>query len=384
MNRDTFCSYPFNSIFLGPDGHVKPCCSAVMSVGDLHTDSIDTIIQSNQLRGIRQSILDGEWNPACRQCQRQEEQGASSERDSDLEKFKDAIGTDIDSSTFKLQRLDLRWSNTCNLNCVYCYEFFSSRWAKINNIDVNSLDENHINGLFRFIEERKDSITTIMLLGGEPLLQKPNERLLNILSGHGIYILTNFSVPLQTNRIAQRLLAEPHIGWGLSFETVGDRFEYVRRGADWKLFLKNIEYYQLNKSKPLNAHSLYSIYSAFNLVEFYEFITTHQFNTVHWSLLESSGESSKANVLNLPGPMKLAAINEIDRCVELFPEASGIDALVSFRNTMSASLNSNVITTDGKIQDAFLTEITSIKNKLGDYKLFSELWPEVNGMLNDR
>ena len=71
MNKETFCSLPFTEIFLGPDGHIKTCCSASTSLGSLHTNTIDEIINSKKSISIRQHILDGKWHSSCKQCQRQ-------------------------------------------------------------------------------------------------------------------------------------------------------------------------------------------------------------------------------------------------------------------------------------------------------------------------
>ena len=142
VNKETFCALPFTEIFLGPDGMVKPCCSSNTAFGDLNSNTIQEIIQSERSLEVRRSILRGEWHPSCIQCKRQESQGIRSERDLDLDKFIAKNGT-VDESYFKLVRLDLRWSNTCNLSCTYCYEYFSSKWAEIKGIKVNAVvDEN--------------------------------------------------------------------------------------------------------------------------------------------------------------------------------------------------------------------------------------------------
>ena len=181
MNKETFCSLPFTEIFLGPDGHVKTCCSASNSIGSLHTNTIDELINGKVATDIRQHILDGKWHESCRQCKQQESQNARSERDSDLERFQNNFGI-VDRSFFKLKRLDLRWSNTCNLSCTYCYEYFSSKWATLKGLKINTIKDENENSLFLMIEKNIDSIENILMLGGEPLLQKQNLRLVNTIT----------------------------------------------------------------------------------------------------------------------------------------------------------------------------------------------------------
>jgi MoaA/NifB/PqqE/SkfB family radical SAM enzyme len=388
MNKATFCSLPFSALFLGPDGCIKPCCSSRKSFGNLNEAPLEDILQSSTAQDVRQSIINGEWNDACTQCKNQEAQGAPSERNRDIDKFTEFFGENIDKTTYSLQRLDLRWSNVCNLNCVYCYEFFSSKWAKINNIKVNKLTEERVDSLLLLVDESKDGIHNVVMLGGEPLLQKPNERLIKILSNKNFYILTNFAIPLHSNQIAQQLFNEPHATWAISFETVGERFEYVRRGSKWQIFLDNIEYYEKSARGhiPLVSHSLYSIYSAFNLVEFYEFIIEKKFNRVQWNLLESTGDFLDASIFKLPVKMKERAILEIDKCIELFPDAPGIDTLLIYKNTLMQLIakDKNIISTNYHAKGLMLNELVSTERKLKDTtSSFSELWPEIYEMLNE-
>ena len=376
MNKETFCSLPFTEIFLGPDGHVKSCCSASNSIGSLHTNTIDELINGSVATDIRQHIIDGKWHQSCRQCKQQESQNARSERENDLERFQNDFGI-VDRSFFKLKRLDLRWSNTCNLSCTYCYEYFSSKWATLKGLKINTIKDENENSLFLMIEKNIDSIENILMLGGEPLLQKQNLRLVNtITDDRSFYILTNLAIPLEYNSIAQTLINERNAKWGVSFETVGKKYEYVRRGASWDLFVKNINYIQEKTSNNLDAHSLYSIYSEFNLVEFYEFIHENKIKNVFWNLLESSGENSTASVLKLSPELKQRAIDEIIRCENLFPDAPGLDWLLTFKKNLSLKSDST--------NKSFVEEINSLENtylKNETFK-FSNLWPKEWELLN--
>jgi organic radical activating enzyme len=378
MNKETFCSLPFNEIFLGPDGGIKTCCSASESIGSLHEDNIETILQSDVARGIRQSVINGQWHPACVQCQRQEAQGARSERKSEMEEFVAEHGLP-DQSTFKLKRLDLRWSNTCNLSCTYCYEYFSSKWAQLKGIKVNTIKDENENSLFLLIEQHKPTINSILMLGGEPMLQKQNARLIETLTDRSFYMLSNLAVPVQTNKVGQLLIKERLSQIGVSFENVGDRYEYVRHGASWKVFDDNIKYIherRPEKFQRIEAHSLYSIYSAFNLVEFYEYILENKFQDLFWNLLESSGESEFASVLNLSPELREKAVKEIENVERQFSDAPGLDWLRSFKSPLLAdnekNHNSKFITEFDKLENTYLTDKTS---------MFKDLWPEVHSLL---
>jgi MoaA/NifB/PqqE/SkfB family radical SAM enzyme len=368
---NNFCQLPFTSIFLGPDGGIKPCCSSRMNLGNLNEQSIDEILQGEIATSIRDSIIEGTWHKACGQCKEQEIRGVRSERLSGKNNFM-LKHKSISKNYFKLERLDLRWSNICNLSCIYCYEYFSSKWAQLKGIKVNNLKDVNENGLFSLIELHKDSVETIMLLGGEPLLQKQNLDLVNILPDKNYYILTNLCVDLLNNPIAEKLM-EKHITWGISFETIGPKFEFVRHGGKWEVFDKNIKYLQ---TRALEAHSLYSLYSAFNLDEFYDYILQNNFKEVHWGFLMYSGLNNRAEVSNLPHKLRELACSHLEYIIKNYSEAPGIADLTNYYNIMVNSLGANNPNNFqdelGKIQDYF--SVSKIDK-------FLELWPNLSTLL---
>jgi organic radical activating enzyme len=379
VNKETFCSLPFTEIFLGADGMVKTCCSAGQALGNLNTDKIEDILQSDTAIRIRQNIIDGKWDPACVQCKRQESQNVRSERSNNLDEFVKEHET-FSADYFKPKKLDLRWSNTCNLSCVYCYEYFSSKWANIKGITVNTLKDENENDFLLYIEKNTTTINNIMLLGGEPLLQKQNSTLLDTIPKANVYILTNLAVPLKNNPLANKLISSSNVAYGVSFETVGHRYEYVRHGAEWSVFDNNLDYLvEKVENFSINAHSLYSIYSAFNLVEFYEYILNKNvFRTIYWNLLESSGAGPSANVLFLNESLKSKAVAEIEKCENLFPNAPGIESLSSIKNSLinqSNNKNNNLV---------LCQEILSVEKQLNKQpgKQFQDLWPNEWELLN--
>jgi MoaA/NifB/PqqE/SkfB family radical SAM enzyme len=379
MNKETFCAYPFNTIFLGADGGVKTCCSAEMDIGDINKQSIQEILQGPTAQGIRQAIVEERWHPQCAQCQKLEAMGARSERvdTNSVQKFEEFESAT--KETFELQKLDLRWSNLCNLACNYCYEYFSSKWSVLKGIKINANKAEAEDSLFTLIAENinsVDSIETINLLGGEPLLQKQNHRLIDLLPTKNYYILSNLSIDLPNNTIAPKLIANPNAQWGISFDTVDKRFEYVRHGAEWTTFVSNLRYLNAQGVKTINAHPLYCTYSAFNLCEYYDFVIGEgYFNEVYWCAIQNI---RSLNVFKLPDNFKRKALAELDLCIAKY-SSSGYD--------MSAleNIRSQLIPTIGRTGDEWLikkleftdwTHATEVKY-LNDKKYsFNELWPD--------
>jgi MoaA/NifB/PqqE/SkfB family radical SAM enzyme len=386
MNKNNFCAFPFNTIFLGADGGIKTCCSSGVNLGNINEQPIQDIITGPLAKEIRQTIVDGEWHPACNQCKTLESYGARTERTGVLHKmieFKNAT-----SSTFRLQKLDLRWSNTCNLACNYCYEYFSSKWATLKGIAVNANKTTAEDSIFALIEESKDTIQDLNLLGGEPLLQKQNNRLLDTLSNKKYYVLTNLSVDVPNNIIAKKILANSNSSWGISFETVGDKFEYVRHGAEWKTFTNNLHYIKNNSSSNtgIAAHPLYCTYSAFTLCEYYDFLMSEDiFHQAYWCVLQNI---PGLNAFTLPDKLKMKALDELDKCIDKYKKTRfDMIALESIRKNLYESLIINrpnetpdaIIDSNYRDRTKFLEWIDEIELKfLKDKKhKFSDLWPEL-------
>lgn len=379
MNKETFCAYPFNTIFLGADGGVKTCCSATIDIGDINKQSIQEILQGPMAQGIRQAIIEERWHPQCEQCQKLEAMGARSERVDTGSANKFEIFKDATKETFELQKLDLRWSNLCNLACNYCYEYFSSKWSVLKGIKINANKAEAEDSLFTLIAENinsVDSIETINLLGGEPLLQKQNHKLIDLLPTKNYYILSNLSIDLPNNTIAPKLIANENAQWGISFDTVGDRFEYVRHGAEWTTFVSNLRYLNKQGVKMINAHPLYCTYSAFNLCEYYDFIISEgYFNEVYWCAIQNI---RSLNVFKLPDNFKHKALAELDKCIAKYG-SSGYD--------MSAleNIRDQLVTTIGRTGDEWLvkkleftnwTHATEVKYLSDKKHSFNELWPD--------
>lgn len=308
VSKETFCGKPFSGLFLSPDGGIKYCCALNENLGNINEQTIDEILNNDLSKDIREKILNNEWHDACRYCKNVEDRGGESERITTLDKMED-----FKDSNYKLEQIDLRWSNTCNLSCTYCNSMFSSKWAAIFNEKINQNKSNTEESLIQYIIDNNETLSTVLLLGGEPLLQKQNEKLISNINCD-ITILTNLSVVLNDNKIYNNLIEKDNVKWNVSFETIGDKFEYVRRGADWNVFKSNL-YELFNRTgRKIGAQPVYCLYSALNLSEYYDFINECGFfDNVFWQVLN---HPKNLDIFNYPKNVKLLAIQEIDKCVD--------------------------------------------------------------------
>jgi organic radical activating enzyme len=309
-----FCYAPWTNIHINPQGIYKSCCAGQVEMGDLRVIPINQVVSSPELTEIKQAILDNKEHSNCNICIRQEQNTSMSERSwyNDIVENRTININHIDDQ--HLQNLDIRWSITCNLSCVYCDHWASSQWAAHKKIPISRLDySDTMPGILEFINSNKKTLKNLALLGGEPLLQKENDQLLDVIDPDVyINVITNLSVPLENNRIFKKLLEKNQVMWDVSFETVEKRFEYVRHGANWDLIIKNIRYLQdAIKNKPghlIGITSQYSVYNALNLIELHEYFEDHKIPKMRWNELN---HPYLLSVISLPQQFIDRAVKEL-------------------------------------------------------------------------
>jgi sulfatase maturation enzyme AslB (radical SAM superfamily) len=363
------CIFPFKGIFIESTMDVKFCCAGKYYFGNLKNSSLEDILLGEDASSVRDHIRNNRVHEYCTPCHGIENLGGNSQRTPIEEHIKPIIFTE---TSYQPDRIDIRWSNTCNLACNYCLPHFSSRWADVLSINIKSPSDEIYEKIFEFIEKYKNSIHNILMLGGEPLLLKQNNRLLDILPNKNYGIITNLSNPISKNLIAKKLLAEKNVSWGISFENVGKRFEYVRDGAKWNLFFENLRTLKNNK-KHLHFYPLYCIYSAFNLVEYYELVDEFDINKITWQLLVAD----PMRVDTLSQRLKDHAIKEIDIISTRFNGYPGVSELEKIKDNLITSSNKD------NTNKRFLDWTHNLENnQFSKNDLFKNLWPSLYGMLN--
>jgi MoaA/NifB/PqqE/SkfB family radical SAM enzyme len=245
-------------------------------LGNLNSQTIDQILNSNQMVKIRTSLAQGQAHEYCSNCVRAERFGADSER-----AWHNNVNPDFDYAAAGDQYhypviVDVRWNTTCNLSCNYCGPTCSSKWAGIKNIPFKSGARPYYEQVCDFIEQHYEHIHEVALVGGEPLLLPENNRLLDVIPESAIVtLITNLNVDLQNNQIFRKLSQRQRVGWSMSFDNIDQRFEYVRHGGSWSVLQENLKIIQqLMKSQGQwgGVHAVYNIYNATRLCEFRQFV----------------------------------------------------------------------------------------------------------------
>ena len=226
----------------------------------------------------RNLMLNGEWPQAgCQYCEKIEVAGGMSDRQYQThesknlnfipkELFDDATATEVVPTI-----LEIYFNNVCNMSCVYCGSWFSSKWEEENkkfgiftqgnvtfgyNKPPNLHYEKMLADLWKYLEEndRYKAIRFYQILGGEPFFQKEFDTSLEFWENHPnpdvvFNIITNLKVPPKKFRayidrfekmIADGKLARLQISGSL--DAWGPQEEYVRQGLDLDEWTNNWEY----------------------------------------------------------------------------------------------------------------------------------------------
>jgi MoaA/NifB/PqqE/SkfB family radical SAM enzyme len=369
-----YCAAPWRGLHINPRGDVKTCCAGDPNMlGNLDTHTITEILQGPVMQEIRQSIRNGKPHDYCYNCVQSERYGRS-ERNWHNEvnpDFNSMTATDLEHIPVLL---DIRWNTTCNLSCNYCGDKCSSKWADLKKISFKSGARPYYEQVCAYINQHQVHIKEVALVGGEPLLLKENERLLDVIPNNCILsLITNLSVDLENNKIFQKL-KNRQVQWSASFDNVGQQFEYVRHGGQWSQIEKNIKLITQLSGHKIGIHAVYSVYNATRLNEFIDWVRSQGID-IHW---QSLYQPECLDPLRLgPGIQNLALL-------ELQTALTRQDLTISERDFFEQALANNQSTSHpGLIKElqAHINEmeLTYHKDQAGN---FNKLWPELEKIVN--
>lgn len=228
----------------------------------------------------RKMMLNGQWpGHGCEYCRHVEEAGGISDRQFQLNLQKDRgltppeLNNNVTATSITPTILEVYFTNTCNMSCIYCGPHFSSKWedenrkfkSNFNDQDIkfsvaNSFDnpnyDQMVKGLWEYLEKDQNYLILrrFHILGGEPFLLKETDDVISFWESHPnnnlvISIISNLNIPhkrfveymlkfenlIKENKIWKVQLTASLDGWGIEQE-------YTRYGLDLKLWEKNFEW----------------------------------------------------------------------------------------------------------------------------------------------
>jgi hypothetical protein len=226
------------------------------------------------------------------------------------------------------------------------------------------------------MQAKGKSLQGLVLGGGEPLLQKGLLDMLRCLDSQKVRVMvtTNLSMDLTNNDIYNELKTWPSVDWQVSFDNcTADRFEYVRDGANWIQFKANLDLLKAD-GQHVQAHPAYSIYCAFDLVEYYEFCEANDLN-LFWCELTNPWD---LDVRRLGPDIRQLAVDEIDKVTQRWGQENEHNLAVSTLQRYRTQLldNSYIFNVDEYTPDT-LAWHRNIEIELNKSKKFEDLWPDL-------
>lgn len=238
-------------------------------------DTIQDYTLSQAVNDAKEKLMAGEWPAGCQRCQRDEEAGVPSKRQLDYTQWQEHYEAYQPEDGFIT--VDIPFGNACNLKCIMCSSYASSKWRK-EYIDIYGIDypaNYSMNKPFaEWMLENLPNIIHMDIPGGEPFITDVPQQL---------KVLQNYIQSGQSKKItlhyttnAQQLPPEEfwdawehydHVDLQLSIDGIGPRYEYIRYPGRWDKTERVAQEYLNRTSKMSNASlSLSYTVSAFNIL----------------------------------------------------------------------------------------------------------------------
>lgn len=269
----------------------------------------------------REKMLAGQWpGEGCEHCKKIEDAGGTSDRMIHLDMPNYNPPRELESNptatTVTPKVLEIYFSNTCNLKCIYCGPHFSSQIQQENNKFGNFL-QNDVrilkyqlpeefssasDKMFEWLDAHAHELDKLIILGGEPFIQKQTHRLLDFLSQRSLpnldlVFFSNLTIEHEKFKNYMSTLNQLVMSGNIgniniigSIDCWGAEAEYIRNGLNLELFEKNFTYVLDNTNFILNINSALSPLSIKTLPELVEKINTwSQKRIVYWSMMKTGG-----------------------------------------------------------------------------------------------
>jgi MoaA/NifB/PqqE/SkfB family radical SAM enzyme len=276
-NKDTVCVYPWNSIFIDGLDRIKLCCNAPepelikTDSGELPTfDDLDTIFHSKTFKKIRQNMLDGIKDPACKRCWKMEPNSFRSTINTGFPDTVEKIIENNSTDSMSLESLTIAIGNQCNLNCRMCSPDASSmlekEWSREDKhplgrsevtlrgdiiVSDSGIKESYLKDprLLDFIKNNGKDLKDVYVFGGEPfIIIEEHLTFLQALIDAGAS--KNITLRYSTNGTNTNLRRFNDL-WShfkkieiqVSCDGMEEVYDYIRWPSKWTKIKENLKYF---------------------------------------------------------------------------------------------------------------------------------------------
>jgi len=298
----SFCVLPWMHLATRPNGDMRICCVANASGADTGDYSVGLVkmedgkpanfghnlpteaFNNDYMRSVRKLMLAGEVPASCTKCFKEEAEGVASKRIWETGTWVYEEGIDIPeliaqteedgTVPYRLEYLDLRLGNTCNLKCIMCSPHDSSQWVvdykKVYPIFESPLikkqmgweKKNHNNfwhenpEFWNEIYDQIPNLKQVYFAGGEPLMIREHKMFLEEIIKRGyagkITLRYNTNGLLLNDDIIDIWKQFRKVKVGFSLDGMGERNHYIRYPTNWDTIVKNLH---ILDNTPENIHT---------------------------------------------------------------------------------------------------------------------------------
>ena len=268
----------------------------------------------------------------CERCFKEEAVGMFSAREyyTDLYPILDEAvkNTNDDGSTnHRIQYIDLRLGNLCNLRCRMCNPYTSKKLVK-ESLELNLISKSTAKflhtfeydnkNLWNFLNKYLEEIDTIYLTGGEPTLITEQfvllSRCIEKNLAKNITLKYNTNITNIPNKFFDYWKEFKIVKLNCSVDGVGRVNEYIRNPSDWRAIDKNLQkiekYLIEHPNWRSQIHTTVQIYNITHLIDLFEYFRSYK-RIVNFPTLNILNTPPYFCVKALPASLKAVISNEL-------------------------------------------------------------------------
>ena len=275
----TFCMHPFTGLATREDGAIQVCCRS-HPIGWIQNETLEEIWNNENMKRIRQQVLNNERPKECEPCFSLEDQGVESLRQRHIAgKIPEArinlypnswhrLNEDF-SMPYEIPTMEIKLNNLCNLKCRMCHPMDSTSWndwdqveefyKKENNFMVKLISDHDLKRkpyLDKFddnpnwwasFEKNLPNFRRVEFAGGEPLMDPQHYRILDMLEPYGKDIEIKYATNGTTLGIKGGRSVHEYwpkfrsVAVNVSIDGIGDVYNYIRGNSDWNVVVQNVQ-----------------------------------------------------------------------------------------------------------------------------------------------
>jgi molybdenum cofactor biosynthesis enzyme MoaA len=285
MENTNFCWAPFREAVIDVDGKLLPCCQYNIGQSKNQTDySFDEFDKfwNMEMVSLRKDMLENKVSSKCQFCI----SSVKNLRSNINKNYKDQ-----DTNNIKLEALEIRFANYCNLKCMMCGSYASSslteEYLKYGdvyqkhgfNVDVKKTIRwwDNPQTFQKLIETVKD-LKVLKFAGGEPMMVPETLEVLRSANPDTkIYFSTNMTK--FTEELWQVLEKFNYINATVSLEGIEEYNDYIRYGSNWSVIHQGIQRLNsMNNVKVLNIGHVLQHTSVYTLPKLINYCNKFQLN----------------------------------------------------------------------------------------------------------